>query len=145
MAAPSAAATSPTDQERLANKIRFETELEFVQCLANPYYLQCNSALRLLCNPSHSYLNYLLYFTSPRFARFLQYPQALHHLHLLTDKVAGPAFRTALKEQPLLAQDLAGKQLAHWAGWRETGEGTVWREPVVGEEQAGEEEQAKVA
>ncbi|ORY52837.1 SOH1-domain-containing protein [Leucosporidium creatinivorum] len=146
MAAPSAAATSPTDQERLANKIRFETELEFVQCLANPYYLQSLAQQGLFADEAFlNYLNYLLYFTSPRFARFLQYPQALHHLHLLTDKVAGPAFRTALKEQPLLAQDLAGKQLAHWAGWRETGEGTVWKEPVVGEEQAGEEEQAKVA
>jgi mediator of RNA polymerase II transcription subunit 31 len=67
-----------------------------------------------------SYLNYLLYFKSPRYSRFLQYPQCLHHLSLLTAPgETGKSFRTAFKEQPLMAQELAGKQVAHWAGWRE--------------------------
>jgi len=67
-----------------------------------------------------SYLQYLLYFRQPKYSRFLQYPQCLHHLSLLTaEGETGKSFRTAIKEQPLMAQDLAGKQVAHWAGWRE--------------------------
>jgi mediator of RNA polymerase II transcription subunit 31 len=64
----------------------------------------------------HSYLTYLLYFRQPTYSRFLQYPQSLHHLTLLT---SSSSFRKALKEQPLLAQEWAGKMVAHWAGWRE--------------------------
>ncbi|GAA5849222.1 hypothetical protein JCM8547_006481 [Rhodosporidiobolus lusitaniae] len=121
-AAPAApAASAPTPQEREANRIRFETELEFVQCLANPFYLQSLAQQNLLTSePFLNYLSYLLYFTSPRFSRFLQYPQSLHHLRLLTfPGPAGESFRKALKEQPLLAQELGGQQVAHWAGWRE--------------------------
>ena len=96
----------------------------------------------LIHSAPNSYLTYLRYFKSPRYARFLQYPQALHHLDLLTSPTSGKAFRTALKDQPLLAQDLAGKQLSHWAGWREGGEKSVWREGGEAEER---EEEVKVA
>ena len=68
-----------------------------------------------------SYLEYLSYFRQAKYSRFLQYPQALHHLSLLTAKgETGESFRRAFREQPLVAQELAGKQIAHWAAWRET-------------------------
>ncbi|CEQ41252.1 SPOSA6832_02944 [Sporobolomyces salmonicolor] len=114
MAAP--APSAPTQQERDSNRARFETELEFVQCLANPFYLQREAPVSLCPH----YLQYLLYFRRPQYSRFLQYPQALHHLELLTAPgEKGNSFRKALKEQPLLVQELAGRQVAHWAGWRE--------------------------
>ncbi|BGP01153.1 suppressor of hpr1 [Rhodotorula toruloides] len=112
-----AQAAHPTDQQRLANKIRFETELEFVSCLANPFYLQSLAQQGLFdSEPFLNYLTYLLYFRQPTYSRFLQYPQSLHHLTLLT---SSSSFRKAMKEQPLLAQEWAGKMVAHWAGWRE--------------------------
>ncbi|GJN90162.1 hypothetical protein Rhopal_003161-T1 [Rhodotorula paludigena] len=117
-AAPAPAAAAPTPEQRAANRIRFETELEFVSSLANPFYLQSLAQQGL-------YLTYLLYFRDPRYARFLQYPQCLHHLSLLTAPgAAGSSFRRALKDDGLLAQEWAGKMVAHWAGWRE-GEGAV--------------------
>ncbi|GAA6060674.1 hypothetical protein JCM10212_005056, partial [Sporobolomyces blumeae] len=70
--------------------------------------------------PFTNYLTYLLYFRQARYARFLQYPHCLHHLALLTAPgEPGKQFRQAFKDQPLFAQELAGKQVAHWAGWRE--------------------------
>uniref|UniRef100_A0A0K3C4K3 Mediator of RNA polymerase II transcription subunit 31 n=1 Tax=Rhodotorula toruloides TaxID=5286 RepID=A0A0K3C4K3_RHOTO len=102
-----AQAAHPTDQQRLANKIRFETELEFVSCLANPFYLQSLAQQGLFdSEPFLNYLTYLLYFRQPTYSRFLQYPQSLHHLTLLT---SSSSFRKAMKEQPLLAQEWAGK------------------------------------
>ncbi|GAA5949182.1 hypothetical protein JCM10213_008235 [Rhodosporidiobolus nylandii] len=120
-AAPAPVAAPPTEQERAANRARFETELEFVQCLANPFYLQSLAQQGLLeSEPFLNYLTYLLYFRQPRYSRFLQYPQCLHHLSLLTAPgAAGESFRKALKEDGLMPQTLAGKQVAHWAGWRE--------------------------
>ncbi|GAA5871150.1 hypothetical protein JCM3774_006806 [Rhodotorula dairenensis] len=120
-AAGSAAPTGPTPAERDANRIRFETELEFVQCLANPFYLQSLAQQGLFDQPTFlNYLRYLLYFRDPRYARFLQYPSALEHLNLLTaPDPAGQSFRTALRDQPLMAQEWAGKMVARWAGWRE--------------------------
>ncbi|GAA5905715.1 hypothetical protein JCM8208_000874 [Rhodotorula glutinis] len=119
--APVASSSAPTPHQREANRIRFETELEFVQCLANPFYLQSLAQQGLLdSEPFLNYLTYLLYFRQPSHARFLQYPQSLHHLALLTAPGApGESFRRALKEDGLLAQELAGAQIAHWAGWRE--------------------------
>ncbi|BGO92538.1 hypothetical protein NBRC10512_000456 [Rhodotorula toruloides] len=118
MASPAPApAAQPPDPQRLANKIRFETELEFVSCLANPFYLQSLAQQGLFdSEPFLNYLTYLLYFRQPTYSRFLQYPQSLHQLTLLTSSAP---FRKALKEQPLLAQEWAGKMVAHWAGWRE--------------------------
>ncbi|GAA5987376.1 hypothetical protein JCM10908_001931 [Rhodotorula pacifica] len=110
----------PAPAEKDANRIRFETELEFVQCLANPFYLQSLAQQGLFEQPSFlNYLRYLLYFRDPRYARFLQYPTSLDHLNLLTaPDPAGQSFRTSLRDQPLMAQEWAGKMVARWAGWR---------------------------
>ncbi|BGP56397.1 Mediator of RNA polymerase II transcription subunit 31 [Rhodotorula sphaerocarpa] len=124
----------PTPAERDANRIRFETELEFVQCLANPFYLQSLAQQGLFEQPTFlNYLKYLLYFRDPRYARFLQYPTSLEHLALLTaPDPAGQMFRTTLRDQPLMAQEWAGKMVARWAGWRE-------REVVGPAREGGEE------
>ncbi|GAA5999466.1 mediator complex subunit SOH1 [Rhodotorula paludigena] len=120
-AVPVPAPAAPTPEQRTANRIRFETELEFVSSLANPFYLQSLAQQGLFdSEPFLNYLTYLLYFREPRYARFLQYPQCLHHLSLLTAPgAAGSSFRRALKDDGLLAQEWAGKMVAHWAGWRE--------------------------
>lgn len=98
-----------------ADRARFETELEFVQCLANPFYLQSLAQQGVFGDDVFlNYLDYLKYWHLPQYARFIQYPQCLHHLDLLSHEV----FREALKAQNV-AQELAGKQLEHWATWRE--------------------------
>ncbi|KAI9741605.1 MAG: hypothetical protein M1835_003109 [Candelina submexicana] len=71
----SGAPTASTGEPRYGGYTRFELELEFVQCLANPWYLNHLATQKLLDNPSFiAYLDYLQYFKQPRYAKFLTYP-----------------------------------------------------------------------
>ncbi|MCJ1301501.1 suppressor of hpr1 [Hypocenomyce scalaris] len=54
---------------------RFELELEFVQSLSNPHYLNHLASTKLLQNPQFiAYLSYLQYFTQPEYTKYLTYP-----------------------------------------------------------------------
>jgi len=70
---------------------RFEVELEFVQCLANPYYLNYLAQSQYFENPAFiAYLEYLEYFRRPEYTKLLSYPSySLNALSLLKQ----PAFR----------------------------------------------------
>lgn len=67
---------------------RFELELEFVQSLSNPLYLNHLAAQKLLQAPAFiKYLNYLLYFTRPEYTKYLLYPgPTLKVLELLQEE-----------------------------------------------------------
>ncbi|XP_062509196.1 mediator of RNA polymerase II transcription subunit 31-like isoform X2 [Corticium candelabrum] len=66
---------------------RFEVELEFVQSLANPYYLNFLAQHGYFKDKSFvNYLRYLQYWKHPKYARFLKYPHCLHFLDLLQHK-----------------------------------------------------------
>ncbi|CAO2653173.1 Nn.00g025840.m01.CDS01 [Neocucurbitaria sp. VM-36] len=64
---------------------RFELELEFVQCLANPVYLNYLASQKTLDKPEFvAYLSYLQYFKDPKYAKFLHHPApTLRALELL--------------------------------------------------------------
>ncbi|KFH47008.1 Mediator of RNA polymerase II transcription subunit-like protein [Hapsidospora chrysogenum ATCC 11550] len=64
---------------------RFEIELEFVQSLANPFYLNHLASQKLLSQPAFvAYLSYLQYWTRPPYLKYLTYPgPTLRHLELL--------------------------------------------------------------
>ncbi|KAL7004749.1 suppressor of hpr1 [Cystobasidiomycetes sp. EMM_F5] len=101
---------------KAANRARFEADLEFVQCLANPFYLQTLAQQGVLSNPAFiQYLDYLAYFRRPSYSKFVHYPQCFHHLELL---VESPAFREAIA-QDASATELAKAQGEHWRTWRE--------------------------
>ena len=54
-------------------QLRFELELEFVQCLANPRYLAWLSQQKYLDDPTFlNYLTYLAYWRRPEYACFLE-------------------------------------------------------------------------
>ena len=131
-----AAASSTNLESRAANKYRFELELEFVQSLANPHYLQALAQQGIMEDPSFVlYLDYLRYWSEPEYAKFIMcakqrhvvvqfqlkhhvhkldnsYPHALHHLQLLQN----PRFRADLKAEEVL-QLLVEKQFDHWRTW----------------------------
>lgn len=86
------------DQQRM----RFQVELEFVQCLGNPNYLNCMFAFfhqaKTTVTPIYlvlaqrgffkdstfiNYLKYLLYWKEPDYAKYLKYPMCLYFLDLL--------------------------------------------------------------
>ncbi|THX34309.1 hypothetical protein D6C83_06101, partial [Aureobasidium pullulans] len=54
---------------------RFELELEFVQCLSNPLYLNHLATQKLLDDAEFvAYLAYLQYFAEPKYIKYLSYP-----------------------------------------------------------------------
>ncbi|CAK4028913.1 Mediator of RNA polymerase II transcription subunit 31 [Lecanosticta acicola] len=67
---------------------RFVIELEFVQMLSNPQYLNYLAAQKLLDNAEFiAYLEYLQYFREPKYLRYLQYPgPTLRALELLQEE-----------------------------------------------------------
>ncbi|KAJ2740325.1 suppressor of hpr1 [Coemansia sp. BCRC 34301] len=76
------------------NQERFEVELEFVQCLANPWYINIIAQQGFFDKPEFvNYLNYLMYWQRPEYARFVVYPHALAFLTLLQQK----SFREEMK------------------------------------------------
>lgn len=68
--------SAPTDEQKASNRARFELELEFVQSLANPFYLQSLAQQNILDQPAFvNFLEYLLYWKEKDYARFIQYAQ----------------------------------------------------------------------
>jgi hypothetical protein len=71
---PGQSPTSPAPVDpKTVNRARFELELEFVQALANPYYLHSLAQQNIFEQPAFiNYLKYLLYWKEKDYARFLQ-------------------------------------------------------------------------
>lgn len=63
---------------------RFLLDLEFVQTLANPKYLNFLAQRNYLKNSAFiNYLKYLLYFKEENYIKHIRYPQCLYFLDLL--------------------------------------------------------------
>jgi len=68
------------DEERK----RFQVELEFVQSLANPNYLNFLAQRGYFKSPTFiNYLKYLMYWKKPEYVQYIRYPQCLSLLELL--------------------------------------------------------------
>merc|ERR1712000_717700 len=81
---------------------RFEIELEFVQSLANPMYLNHLASQKYLQNPQFvAYLAYLQYWQHPPYSKFLNYPgPTLKNLELLQQE----KFRTDILSPDTVAR-----------------------------------------
>lgn len=102
--------TAQVNEPKFGGFTRFEVELEFVQCLANPHYLMHLATLTAASSPDPSvtaskpgeghahvpllshppfiaYLKYLQYFTKPPYLKYLTYPgPTLKNLELLQNE-----------------------------------------------------------
>ena len=93
---------------------RFVLELEFVQMLANPQYLQYLSDQQVLDEPAFvNYLRYLKYWQTPPYSQYIAFPYALHLLDLLQSDT----FRQACAAKDTCAY-LHQKQFMHWQDYR---------------------------
>ncbi|PFX27335.1 mediator of RNA polymerase II transcription subunit 31-like [Stylophora pistillata] len=104
--------TSETKSQETDDRthLRFQVELEFVQCLANPHYLNFLAQRGYFKEQSFiNYLKYLLYWKKPEYAKFLKYPQCLHFLELLQYE----HFRRELVN-PACAKFIDEQQILHW-------------------------------
>ncbi|XP_071303762.1 mediator of RNA polymerase II transcription subunit 31 isoform X2 [Agelaius tricolor] len=61
------------DADDTGNRLRFQLELEFVQCLANPNYLNFLAQRGYFKDKAFvNYLKYLLYWKEPEYAKYLK-------------------------------------------------------------------------
>ncbi|KAK9470675.1 mediator complex subunit Med31 [Dipodascopsis tothii] len=83
---------------------RFEVELEFVQSLANPQYVNFLAQNKYLDDERFlRYLEYLEYWRRPEYVRFVAYPNCLHMLTLL---------KQAFFRQEIMHADMADRLMA---------------------------------
>ncbi|RPA88968.1 SOH1-domain-containing protein, partial [Choiromyces venosus 120613-1] len=88
---------------------RFEVELEFVQCLANPFYLNFLAHSKILEDERFkNYITYLQYFRKPEYTKLLTYP--VYSLAALT-LLQQPGFRAEIMS-PGLAMGMLGEVVA---------------------------------
>nr|XP_002130276.1 mediator of RNA polymerase II transcription subunit 31-like [Ciona intestinalis] len=92
------------------DSVRFQVELEFVQCLSNPNYLNFIAQRGYFKESTFvNYLEYLLYWKEPEYVKYLRYPQCLHMLELLQHQ----EFRNELVNAPC-AKFIEDQMLLHW-------------------------------
>ncbi|KAI8149429.1 SOH1-domain-containing protein [Fennellomyces sp. T-0311] len=98
---------SPNEKDDLE---RFQMELEFVQCLANPWYLNHLAQQQYFKDEAFiHYVEYLQYWKQPEYAKFVVYPHALHFLDLLQHA----QFREHISTSEH-TQELHRMQYFHW-------------------------------
>lgn len=96
------------------NKLRFELELEFIELLSNPHYLQYLAQSDLLSNPDFiNYLEYLQYWHQSQYIPYINHPHSLYFLELLLQ----PSFRQSLLD-PAYINLLHTQQYWHWRSYR---------------------------
>ena len=72
-----------SDQQE-KERLRFQIELEFVQCLGSPNYLNFLAQRGYFKDATFiNYLKYLQYWKEPAYVKFVKYPVCLHYLELL--------------------------------------------------------------
>ncbi|KAL1413669.1 suppressor of hpr1 [Vanrija albida] len=133
--------TEPTrSPERTANLMRFQSELEFVQCLANPLYLHELHVQRYFDDPAFlNYLEYLDYWRKPEYVRFIIYPTCLAYLQLL----GTPTFRTMLGDMGFVGE-LMRIGTTHFETWRAEKVDKVKAEPVNSPEAGAADEKPDI-
>jgi mediator of RNA polymerase II transcription subunit 31 len=95
--------SAPADKETDPGVQRFQLELEFVQCLANPTYIHYLAQNRYFEDEAFiGYLKYLKYWQRPEYIKYIIYPHCLFFLELLQNA----NFRNAMAHP-------ANKELAH--------------------------------
>ncbi|ORY48951.1 SOH1-domain-containing protein, partial [Rhizoclosmatium globosum] len=93
---------------------RLILELEFVQCLANPKYLQFLAQHNYFNDPAFiNYLKYLLYWRRPEYAHLVVYPYSLEILEYLQHE----SFRRSVALESTVHL-IHTKEFFHWQHWR---------------------------
>ena len=122
IASPSQGAhRSYPDQEAEKDKLRFQLELEFVQCLGNPNYLNFLAQRGYFKDPAFiNYLAYLQYWSKPNYVKFIKFPVCLHFLELLQHEsfrkeiVKGEVYNYSLLSNIILNNDFLQRKLWFW-------------------------------
>ncbi|CCI49069.1 unnamed protein product [Albugo candida] len=98
------------DAQVPSNDIRFQIELEFIQCLASPAYLNYLATNRYFENPAFmNYIKYLEYWKKPEYAQYIVYPHCLAFLDLIQTE----RFRQMIARDDFMTL-VHSQQFYHW-------------------------------
>ncbi|PVU86453.1 hypothetical protein BB561_006705 [Smittium simulii] len=101
---------STLNEKESKEQKRFLVELEFIQCLSNPWYIHYLAQQGYFEDKEFiNYLNYLTYFKKPEYSKYIVYPSSLTFLDLLHNK----AFRDSMKINDE-ATFIHSQQYHHW-------------------------------
>ncbi|WWC96438.1 hypothetical protein V866_003306 [Kwoniella sp. B9012] len=104
----------PRSREQEENLIRFQAELEFIQCLSNPQYLHSLATQGYFGKETFiNYLKYLEYWRKPQYVKFIVYPTSLIYLTVLQSSL----FRERLAD-PVFVNELIRVGIKHHETWR---------------------------
>ena len=93
---------SEEDDKEQEEIIRFMQDLEFVQCLANPFYLKYLSNMGYFDDDNFvNYLKYLLYFKKAEYLKYITFERCIMFLELLQYKEFRQKFKENGYEQSL--------------------------------------------
>ncbi|KAF6252762.1 mediator of RNA polymerase II transcription subunit 31-like protein [Scenedesmus sp. NREL 46B-D3] len=93
---------------------RFILELEFIQCLANPHYLNWLAQNKYLEDKAFlNYLKYLEYWRQPQYATYIRFPHCLAMLELLQSE----HFRQVIAS-PVAMDEIHTQQAFYWMHYR---------------------------
>jgi len=102
------------DQTGVGEDGRFVLELEFIQCLANPHYLNWLAQNKYFEDEAFlNYLKYLEYWRQPQYAQYIRFPHCLFMLELLQSE----HFRQAIAS-PQVMDELHTQQAFYWQHYR---------------------------
>ncbi|WWC88316.1 uncharacterized protein L201_003224 [Kwoniella dendrophila CBS 6074] len=111
---PDGTIVPPRSEEKENNLIRFQAELEFIQCLSNPQYLHSLATQGYFAKETFiNYLNYLQYWRKPEYVKFIMYPTCLIYLTLLQSD----QFRSRLSDLGFI-NELMRVGIKHHETWR---------------------------
>lgn len=102
------------DQTGVGEEGRFVLELEFIQCLANPHYLNWLAQNKYFEQKAFlNYLKYLEYWRQPQYAQYIRFPHCLFMLELLQSE----HFRQSIAS-PQVMDELHTQQALYWQHYR---------------------------
>jgi len=107
------------DETEDEEKLRFEMELEFVQLLGHPSYVQFLAQYKYFEDAGFlEYLKYLQYWKAPEYAKFIKFP---YSLFVLDRVVNDEHFREDCKTNAF--RDMLHQQIiSHWSFYRKNRE-----------------------
>ncbi|GBE59451.1 SOH1 family protein [Babesia ovata] len=108
--APLDVKTSAMIEAENNDQIRFEAELEFVQCLANPHYLHFLAKGGYFEDQRfRAYIVYLQYFRRPEYIKYIKFPYCIRILELLLED----SFVRSLSNKQAI-EAIEQQLVAHW-------------------------------
>ena len=104
------------DSNKSNNTVRFTLELEFIELLSNPHYIQYLVQQQYIQQPHFiTYIKYLQYWTTPYYIHYIQHIYSLYML----EQLQSAEYRSNLQSQTnIIVDTLFNTGFFHWRSFK---------------------------